>query len=87
MEQARKMPATPACDKSAVCEAARVVTNEEKVNMEPARDCLAVILRAGANDALLIPTGHAARPRHNLEAGKNLHFGGRGIPWVAARRR
>ena len=66
MEQARKMPATPACDKSAVCEAAGVVTNEEKVAMEPARDCLAVILRAGAVDALLIPTGHAARPLHTI---------------------
>ena len=60
------MPTTPACDKSAVCEAAGVVTNEEKVAMEPARDCLAVILRAGANDALLIPTGHAARPLHTI---------------------
>ena len=37
------MPATPACNKSAVCEAASVVT-QEKFAMEPARDSLAVIL-------------------------------------------
>lgn len=60
------MPATPACNKSAVCEAAGVVTNEEKVAMGPARDCLAVILRARAMDALLIPTDHAARPLHTI---------------------
>ena len=71
------MPATPACDKSAVCEAAGVVTNEEEVAMEPAQNCLAV-MRAGTNDALLIPTGHAARPLHAIWRLAKISIWGKG---------
>ena len=56
--------------------------------MEPVRDCLAVILRSGAYGCAADSYGsRGPTSPHNLEAGKNLHFEGRGIFDIADKKK